>query len=135
MSKGREMDDEGKLGRLQQVVIEEFLTMSPEEVMEFTTPVDIASVKSTIAAAIAEAGRERLARAKAAAAKDARRPRLVGSPHGADALRQARANDSDFDRRLTLAARKGSASYEADQKGIEEDLDELRRWEEEGDEA
>ncbi|MEV5023485.1 hypothetical protein MRBLMA1_003368 [Sphingobium sp. LMA1-1-1.1] len=129
------MDDKEKLERLQDVVVEEFLAMSPEEVMAFTTPEDLASIKSNLADAIAAAGRARLARAKAAAAKDARRPRLVGAAGGADALRQARANDADFDRKLTLAARKGSASYEADQSGIEEDLDELRRWEEDGDQA
>ena len=135
MNKGREMDDKGKLELLQDFFIEEFLAKSPEEVLEFTTPEDLESVKSNLAAAIAEAGRERLARAKEAALKDARRPRPVGSIGGAEALRQARANDADFDKKLTLAARKGSASYEADQAGIEEDLDELRRWEEDGDPA
>jgi len=129
------MDDKEKLERLQDVVIEEFLAMSPEEVMGFTTPEDLESIKSNLADAIAAAGRARLARARAAAEKDARRPRLVGAAGGADALRQARGSDADFDRKLTLAARNGSASYEADQSGIEEDLDELRRWEEDGDPA
>jgi len=126
------MDDKEKLERLQDVVVEEFLAMSPEEVMEFTTPEDLESVKSNLAAAIAEAGRARLARAKVAAAADARRPRLVALTGGAE-LRLVRANDAVFDKKLTLAARKGSASYEADQTGIEEDLDELRRWDEDGD--
>lgn len=129
------MDDKGKLGRLQDVVIEEFLAMSPDEVLEFTTPEDLESVKSNLSAAIAEAGRERLARAREAVLKDARRPRPIGSIGGAEALRQTRANDADFDKKLTIAARKGNASYEADQAGIEEDLDELRRWEEDGDSA
>lgn len=127
------MDDKERLDRLQDVVIEEFLAMSAAEVMGFTTTEALESVKSNLAAAIAEAGRARLARAKAAAEKDARRPRLVASTSGAEALRAARAKDSDFDKRLTLAARNGSASYEADKSGIEEDLDELRRWEEDGD--
>lgn len=127
------MDDKEKLERLQDVVIEEFLAMSPEEVLARVTPEDLTSVKSNLATAIAKAGRARLAKAKLTAVADARRPRPVGSISGANALRQARAKDADFDKKLTLAARKGRASYEADQTGIEEDLDELRRWSEEGD--
>ena len=122
------MEDKEKLGRLQNVVIEEFLAMSPEEAMEFTTPEDLEAVKSNLADAIAQVGRARLVRAKEAAATDARRPRPVGSIGGADALRAARANDPEFDKKLSLAARKGGASYEADRAGIEEDLDELARW-------
>ncbi|WP_077145892.1 hypothetical protein [Sphingopyxis sp. KK2] len=127
------MEDKKNLDRLHDVVIEEFLAMSPEEVMEFTTQEDLDSVKSNLEDAIAQVGRARLARAKAAAATDARRPRPVGSTGGGDALRAARANDADFDKKLTLAARKGGASYEADRVGIEEDLDELRRWHEDED--
>lgn len=135
MSEGRSMDHKEKLDRLHNVIIEEFMAMSPEEVIGYTSPEDLESVKSNLAAAIAEVGRTRLARAKAAAEADTRRPRPVGSTAGADALRNARANDADFDKKLTLAARKGGANYEADRMGIEEDLEELRRWDEDGDSA
>lgn len=127
------MDEKEKFDRLLDAVIDEFLSMSPEEVMEHTTPEDMAAINASLSTAIGKAGRVRLARAKEAASADARRPRPVGSTGGAEALRQTRANDSDFDRKLTLAARKASAGYEADRNGIEEDLDELRRWEEDGD--
>jgi hypothetical protein len=129
------MNNKEKIDRLIDAVIEEFLTMSSEEVMEHTTPEDIDAVNASVTSATAKVGRARLARAKSAAAMDARRPRPVGSASGADALREARANDAAFDKKLTLAARKASAGYEADQTGIEEDLDELRRWEEDGDPA
>lgn len=129
------MEDKEKLDRLQNVVIEEFLAMSPAEVMEFTPPEDLESVKANLADAIAQVGRARLARAKAAATADALRPRVVGATSGADALRVVRANDADFDKKLTLAARKGGESYEADRAGIEEDLAELHRWQDDEDPA
>ena len=122
------MEDKEKLDRLHDVVIVEFLAMLPEEVMDFTKPEDLESVKSNLADAVARVGRARLARAKAAVAEDARRPRLVGLTGGAEALRAARANDPEFDKKLSLAARKGGESYEADRASIEEDLDELAQW-------
>jgi hypothetical protein len=130
------MEDQEKLAKLQDAVVETILSMSPEEVMEDAAADDVASMKANLAAAIGKVGKERLARAKAAAVADARRPRPIGSAKGAEALREARANDATFDRKLTMAARTGGPDFEADREGIENDLEELRRWsEEDGDPA
>lgn len=50
-----------KLGRVQDAIIKGILEMSPEELMEFTTPEDLASVKSNLEDAIAKVIGERRA--------------------------------------------------------------------------
>lgn len=130
------MDDLEKLERLQDAVVETILSMTPEEVKEEAAADDVASMKANLAVAIGKVGKERLTRAKAAAVADARRPRPVGSAKGAEALKEARANDATFDKKLTMAARTGGTDFEADRESIENDLEELRRSsEEDGDPA
>ena len=135
MSKERSMEDRKKLDRLHDAVIDSILSMSPEEAMEDTTPEDIEAMRAGLAKAAAKVGRSRLARAKAEAAADARRLRPSRSTGDAEALKQARANDDAFDKKLTLAARKGGPDFEADRAGIAEDLEELRRWDDDEDPA
>ncbi|WP_157219147.1 hypothetical protein [Flavisphingomonas formosensis] len=133
MSKGKDMKDIDRLDRLDDDLVETILAMSPEEAMEGVNPDDLAAMTANVAAAGAKVGRARLARAKAAAQSDAGRPKPTGSTRSAEALKSIRANDAVFNERLTLAARGGGESYEADRASIEADLEELRQDEERGD--
>jgi hypothetical protein len=133
MSKGKDMKDIERLDRLDDDLIETILAMSPEEAMEGITPDDLAAMTANVTTAGAKVGRARLARAKAAARSDAAKPKPTASTRSAETLQNIRANDAAFNERLTLAARSGGESYEADRASIEADLEELRQDEERGD--
>jgi hypothetical protein len=131
MSSRRGSDDKDKLGRLDDLVIAEVAAAPDDEVLKVVGKEEIAHTRAAFATAKGLVGKSRMAQAKASVAILRARPLPgVGNrPRGGAALRALRAQDTNLDNKLTMAARSGGASVEADEASIEEDLAELESLE------
>ena len=125
------MSDKERVDRLDAAIIEEILGLSDAEATALVGEADVAASRQSLLRAKGMVGKLRLARAKAdvalhvAGAATARSgPRTDG--HRVQLLRKS---DPVLDKKMTLAARSGSANVEADATSLDEDLTELDAWE------
>ncbi len=130
------MDDKDKLALVDDLFMAETLASRGEGVDPAEVDAAAKRVRANIAAAKVALGKRRMAEAKAGLRGARGRLTVVSSNpgRGAGELKQLRVSDAALDRKLTMAARHQGADAEADEAGIEEDLADLKDWEErEGD--
>ena len=123
------MGDKERVDRLDDAVIEEILRMSEAEAVVLVGEADVAASRESLSRAKGLVGKLRLARAKADVALHAAgavtiRPRTDGRR-----VNMLRKSDPALDKKMTLAARSGTANVEADAASMDEDLAELDSWE------
>jgi hypothetical protein len=123
------MSDKERVDRLDHAIIEEILGMSEAEAAALVGEADVAASRKNLAQAKGLVGKLRLARAKAdvalhAAGAATTRPRTEGRR-----VNMLRKSDPALDKKMTLAARSGTADAEADAASLDEDLAELDAWE------
>ncbi len=109
------MGDKDQLARLDEVVIEEILQKTNEEMLADVPAVEIDRLASLFSQAKAAHGRARLKRAQVAVVRA-----LPPEARGADFRRPDRKTIT------TIAARGARGDSGADQVGIDEDMEELR---------
>jgi len=125
------MDDKDKLALLDGLFMAETLANRREGVDPAEVDAAAKRVCANIAAAKAALGKRRMAEAKAAVGAARGRLSVVssGPGRGAGELKRLRARDVALDEKLTMAARNQGADAEADEAGMEEDLSDLKDWE------
>lgn len=125
------MTQKERVDRLDQAIIEEILGLTEAEASELVGEADVAASRKSLLRAKGAVGKLRLARAKTdvalhvAGAATARR----GIRTDGQRVQSLRRSDPALDKKMTLAARSGSANAEADAASLEEDLAELDAWE------
>jgi hypothetical protein len=124
-------DDRIKLLRLAEAVAENLLAMSDEDVLAEVDDEQIAHVQKIVADVAANVSKQALFKAKAEReAWTASRPdNVVSLPRSAarSQFDQLRRNDRELDKRVTLAARKGTAPTDEDIEGLMNDWEDLKR--------
>jgi hypothetical protein len=125
------MNDKERVDRLDEAMIEEILGLSDAEAVALVGESDVAGSRQGLLRAKAMVGKLRLARAKADVALHIAGDRTPRGDRRTDGqrLQLLRKSDPILDKKMTLAARTGSANAEADAASLDEDLTELDAWE------
>ncbi|MCP1838773.1 hypothetical protein ACVIHI_008304 [Bradyrhizobium sp. USDA 4524] len=125
------MSEKERVDRLDEAIIEEILGLNEAEISKLVGEADVVASRESLRRAKGMVGKLRLARAKADAALH-----VAGAPTtragirtDGQRVRSLRRSDPALDKKMTLAARSGSANAEADAASLDEDLAELDAWE------
>jgi hypothetical protein len=123
------MDEKQKLAQLDDLVIEEILSMSEVELRSAEASDAVDAVRSDLEKAIGLLGKADLAQAKAELAAYRAESRVIPfAAKVAGELNALRASDRSLDSKLTMAARNAQGDDQEDIEGIEQDLAELDAW-------
>ena len=123
------MDEKQKLAQLDNLVIEDVLSMSGSELRSAEASGAVDAVRSDLKKAMGLLGKADLARAKAELAAHRAESKVIPfAAKAAEELKALRASDRSLDSKLTMAARNAQGDDEEDIKGIEQDLAELDAW-------
>jgi hypothetical protein len=123
------MNEKHNLSQLDDMIIEEILSMLEEDLRSEVDAGAVAAVRKDLDAASVLLGKADLAKAKAELA--AYRSESGVLPFRAKAavdLKAIRSADRTLDSKLTMAARNANGDQQADSEGIEQDLAELAAW-------
>ena len=123
------MSDKERVDRLDDAIIEDILGMSGAEAAALVGDADVAASRKSLAQAKGMVGKLRLARAKADVALDAAGAAAIRPRTDGQRVNTLRKSDPALDKKMTLAARSGTANAEADAASLDEDLAELDAWE------
>jgi len=125
------MDEKQKLAQLDDLVIEEILSMSEADLRSSPTADSVDAVRRDLKKAIGVLGKADLAKARAEITTYRANSKVIAIPFAAKAsgeLKTLRANDRSLDSKLTIAARNAKGDDKEEIEGIEEDLAELDTW-------
>lgn len=125
------MDEKQKLAQLDDLVIEEILSMTEADLRSTASSDPVVAVRNDLKKAISVLGKADLAKARAELTTYRADSRVLVLPFAAKAsakLKTLRANDRSFDNKLTMAARNAKGDNKEEREGIEEDLAELDTW-------
>lgn len=125
------MSEKERVDRLDEAIIEEILGLSDSEAAALVGEDDVAASRKGLIRANGMVGKLRLARAKTDVALHVAGAATARGGMRADGQRvlSLRKSDPALDKKMTLAARSGSANAEADAASLDEDLAELDAWE------
>lgn len=123
------MTQKERVDRLDQAIIEEILGLTEAEASELVGEADVAAARKSLLRAKGAVGKLRLARAKTDVALHvAAATTRKGARTDGQRVQSLRRSDPALDKKMTLAARSGSANAEADATSLDEDLAELDAW-------
>lgn len=122
------MSSKERLRILDDLVIEEILSLSENEIANKTTDADIALTRVAFEKACTILGKTTLAEAKAALALVAAGAKLTPGLGDGFHTKLLRPSNMNQPTKLTMAARNQKADHAKDQAGIDEDVAELAAW-------
>jgi len=125
------MTEKEHVDRLDEATTEEILGLTDAEAAELVSESDVTASRKSLLQARGRVGKLRLARAKTDAALHVASAAIArGGPRtDGQRVQLLRKLDRVLDKKMTLAARSGSANAEADAASLDEDLAELDAWE------
>lgn len=123
------MSEKERVDRLDEAIIEEILGLSDSEAAGLVGEDEVTASRRGLLRAKGMVGKLRLARAKTDVALAGAAMARGGMRADGERVLSLRKSDPLLDKKMTLAARSGSANAEADAASLDEDLAELDAWE------